>query len=58
MGDFNAKVGKESLPNKTIGKYGLGERNKWRKQLKEFALKNNLKICNTFLKRRLKGNGH
>ncbi len=38
MGDFNGKIGKESLPNKIIEKYGLKERNTKGKQLIEFVI--------------------
>ncbi len=52
MGDFNAKIGGGKTKDNTIGKFGLGERNKRGKELIEFAYRNNLKIANTFFQKR------
>jgi hypothetical protein len=49
MGDWNAKIGKwEEL--ETVGKYGLGNRNKAGGRLLEFCEENSLFIANTLFK--------
>ncbi|XP_042864337.1 uncharacterized protein LOC122248391 [Penaeus japonicus] len=47
MGDMNAKVGKNSTPNKTCGRFGLGEKNERGERLIEFCSANNMLITNT-----------
>ena len=47
MGDMNAKVGKNSTPNKTCGCFGLGEQNECGERLIEFCSANNMLITNT-----------
>lgn len=55
MGDFNAKIGAENLnteKNMTIGPYTLGEMNENGKRVVELAYACNLKIANTFFKKK------
>ncbi|XP_072043082.1 craniofacial development protein 2-like [Amphiura filiformis] len=53
MGDLNAKVGKKTNSNETmLGKYGVGERNERGDRLLEFTESKNLKIMNTFFKKK------
>ncbi|XP_042885955.1 craniofacial development protein 2-like [Penaeus japonicus] len=47
MGDMNAKVGKNPTPNKTCGRFGLGEKNERGDRLIEFCSANNMLITNT-----------
>ena len=53
MGDFNAKVGLEDPAKSCIGPYGLGARNTRGDSLINFAESHQLKIMNTFFKKRL-----
>ena len=46
MGDFNAVVG-EGKPNKAMGSYGLGKKNKRGQKLIDFAKRNKFVITNT-----------
>ncbi|XP_072021774.1 craniofacial development protein 2-like [Amphiura filiformis] len=58
MGDFNTKVGKKTNSNETmLGKYGVGERNERGDRLLEFTESKNLKIMNTFFKKKESGHG-
>ena len=52
MGDFNAKVGKETAEEeeKIKGPFGIGQRNERGAKLIEFCLENNLCITNTLSK--------
>ena len=47
MGDFNAKIGKTTDHDSSIGKFGLGERNSRGERLADFAVENNMAIANT-----------
>lgn len=49
MGDFNAKVGRGAMI-RTVGAFGLGERNEAGDKLVDFASSNGLRITNTFFK--------
>lgn len=51
MGDFNAKVGAGHLGFKSVGRYGLGEKNERGERLLEFTVGNSLAIANTFYNR-------
>ena len=53
MGNFNAKVGLGDLAKSCIGPYGLGARNTRGDSLINFAQSHQLKIMNTFFKKRL-----
>ena len=53
MGDFNAKVGRES-DYPTTGKYGLGERNERGRTLIEFCIGKSLIVTNTMFKHQLR----
>ena len=49
MEDFNAKVGnKEDTKEITMGNFGIGDRNERGRMLIDLALKNNLRIANSF----------
>ncbi|XKL66297.1 hypothetical protein PGB90_009717 [Kerria lacca] len=48
MGDWNAKVGEDRRDSRVVGEFGLRKRNKAGDRLVEFAVKNKLKIANTF----------
>ena len=50
-GDFNAKVGSQSVKN-TTGKFGLGVRNENGEKLIEFCKKHGLSITNTFFEQK------
>src|SRR5688572_26740103 len=52
MGDFNAKVGKETILNVNgpVGKHGYGKRNTRGNMLSDFCAANGLFITNTFFK--------
>ena len=53
MGDFNSKIGKrQNDENLIVGPYGYGGRNERGWELLRFSERNNLKIINTFLKKR------
>ena len=52
MGDFNAKVGTKKPGEAVIGNFGVDSRNSRGDLLVEFAARNNLKIMNTFFKKR------
>ena len=53
MGDFNSKLGKKKDDLETpLGPYGYGARNDRGEKLINFTLNNNLKIANTFFKKR------
>ena len=53
MGDFNAKVGQHHQSDgATVGKFGLGERNERGTRLVQIAKSKNLKIGNTFYRKR------
>ncbi len=53
MGDFNAKVGPHQQSDGiAVGKHGLGDRNERGTRLVQFAISKNLKIANTFYKKR------
>ncbi|XP_075722813.1 uncharacterized protein LOC119178011 [Rhipicephalus microplus] len=52
MGDFNAKVGKKQAGDQAVGDYGIGTRNARGELLVEFAERNNLRILNTFYRKR------
>ena len=53
MGDFNAQVGKKKDEDETsVGNYGYKERNDRGDLLVEFAQANQLKIANTFFKKK------
>jgi exonuclease III len=55
MGDFNAKVGPhQHSDGPTVGKFGLGDRNERGTRLVQFATSKNLRIANTFYKKRKK----
>ena len=58
-GDFNARVGKsrkhESQWHKILGNYGTGSQNENGLLLLESCTKHNLRICNTFFKRKIRG---
>jgi hypothetical protein len=47
LGDWNAKIGKATKSNKSIGIHGLGIRNERGDRLEEFCLTNNMVIGNT-----------
>ena len=49
LGDFNAKAGKNSylMNSETVGRFGLGRRNKREERLLQFCAMNNLVITNT-----------
>ena len=47
LGDFNAKIGKESFENIT-GNFGLGKRNERGDRLIQFCIENNMIVSNTF----------
>lgn len=51
MGDFNAKVGKNYDKEKTIGRYGLGERNEAGERLVNFCEDEELAVINTHFKK-------
>ena len=53
MGDFNAKVGRES-DYPTTGKYGLGERNERGRTLIEFCIGKSLIVTNKMFKHQLR----
>ena len=53
MGDFHAKVGLGDPSKSCIGPYGLGSRNTRGDSLINFAESHQLKITNTFFKKRL-----
>ena len=53
MGDFNAKVGLGDPAKSCIGPFGLGSRNTRGDSLINFAESHQLKIINTFFKKRL-----
>ena len=53
MGDLNAKIGINSdIKETSTGKFGLENRNDRGTRLVDFATYNNLKIANTFFKKR------
>ena len=52
MGDFNAKVGSQKTGEKSVGKFGLGNRDDRGQTLAEFSESNKLRIMNTFFKRK------
>jgi len=47
MGDFNAKVGMETMED-VVGKFGIGNRNERGDRLIEFCQINNLTISNAW----------
>ncbi|XP_072014979.1 craniofacial development protein 2-like [Amphiura filiformis] len=47
LGDWNAKVGKSDIKSRSIGKFGLGERNDRGDSLEEFCQANDLIVGNT-----------
>ena len=49
MGDMNAKIGKGRHSN-VVGNWGLGKRNERGDRLLEYAVKNDLRIMNTWFK--------
>ena len=51
IGDFNAKVGRKEQGERTVGNFGLGERNSRGQMLVEFAAQNKMKIMNTFFQK-------
>ena len=53
MGDFNAKVGMGLPEESSTRQYGLGERNSRGECLVNFSERHNLKIMNTFFKKKL-----
>ena len=53
LGDFNAKVGKRQEGETNIDNFGLGERNHRGQMSIEFALRNRMKIMNTFFRKPL-----
>ena len=52
IGDFNAKVGKKEIGESSVGNFGVGERNGRGELLVNFAEKYNMRIMNTFFKKR------
>jgi hypothetical protein len=54
MGDWNAKIGEREGEEErlTVGKFGLGSRNENGDKMVQFAIENNLKVANTFFKKR------
>ncbi len=52
MGDFNAKIGKSDRINLGVGPELIGESNKNGAKLITFSNKNNLKIANTFFRKK------
>ena len=53
MGDFNAKIGHpKKEENLVLGHYGYGERNERGQKLIDYASEYNLKIMNTFFKKK------
>jgi hypothetical protein len=54
MGNFNAKIGKQKPQETFIDKFGMGNRNDRGDTLAEFSINNNLKITNTFFKKKSK----
>lgn len=53
MGDFNAKIGKqEQGEEKTVGRYGLGERNDRGTRMVQFARTHELCVTNTMFKKK------
>jgi len=54
MGNWNAKVGKGVGMDGVYGPYGIGEKNENGERLIEFAASRNLKIANTFFKKKEK----
>ena len=54
MGGFNAKIGnKEDTKEITLGNFGIGDRNERGRMLIDFALKNNLRITDSFFYKKL-----
>ena len=54
MGDWNGKIGGDNTEIEEMGKHGTGKRNKNGKRVIEFAVKNNMKIANTFFRKKEK----
>lgn len=53
IGDFNAKIGKKQDRSEAqVGPYGLGERNQRGTRLIQFAARQNMKIMNSFFKKK------
>ncbi len=52
MGDWNAKVGEQDGRSRNVGRFGLGTRNERGANFVEFAQAHNLKIANTFFKKK------
>lgn len=52
MGDMNAKIGRREVGETNVGNYGFGQRNERGYRFIEFAEANNLKILNSFFKKR------
>ncbi|XP_075742286.1 uncharacterized protein LOC142796007, partial [Rhipicephalus microplus] len=52
IGDFNARVGKKHAEHQEVGDYGIGTRNDKGELLQEFTERNNLRILNTFYRKR------
>ncbi len=52
MGDWNSKVGSKEIDGIVVGKFGWWEGNKRGRDLVEFAAKSNMKIANTFFKKK------
>jgi len=52
MGDWNGKIGRNNPGNVSVGKYVIGIRNEAGERILELANTNNLKVANTFLKKR------
>ncbi len=52
MGDWNAKVGEEDGGSRNVGRFGLRTKNERGANLVEFAQAHNLKIANTFFKKK------
>ena len=48
IGDFNAKVGRNTSGSSVVGPFGLGLQNEQSAHLVEFSDKNNMVICNTW----------
>ena len=54
VGGWNAKIGKADTEKETVGKFGLGTRNRNGDTLVDFALETRLKIVNTFYNKKEK----
>ncbi len=53
MGDFNAKIGNEQIVGIYAGPAAIGPTNKNGFRMAKFAMKNNLKIANTFFNKKI-----